>query len=390
MKSKFLTIGGLNALSVTIIANFGFADVSSDRLDTYKANKLIPNEVQITTINSVSSESAGVAVFSPDVLSWKSYSNTASAALGKYMDWTREDFEAFFADSANEAGFEDAWNALSQFGNDHVQGAAISDEEALSILQNEFNALISQLNYQYSTFPAFPCEGISFDRLSLYNIDFSRCTGITGKQLASTAALAMCQFKPVDFSGIDLTNNYFYGLDLSNCTGITADQLSSMYSFADSTLPSVNLSTANFSGKDLSGVDFSQCTGLTGVQLAKASTFSNSKLPAVDFTGADLSGKDLTEVDLSKCTNLTAEQFLSASVLTNTKLPSIDFSGANLAGKNLMRVDFTQCTGLTGTQLAAASNITYIYLTQAQYDAMKADLPSRKLIYVDGVMTRIP
>lgn len=64
MKSKYLTIGGLSALSVTIIANFGFADVSSDRLDTYKANKLIPNEVQIATLNSVSSESAGVAVFS--------------------------------------------------------------------------------------------------------------------------------------------------------------------------------------------------------------------------------------------------------------------------------------------------------------------------------------
>lgn len=124
------------------------------------------------------------------------------------MDWTREDFEAFFADSANEAGFEEVWNALSQFGNDHIQGAGISDEDAMNILQSEFNSLVSQLNYQYSTFPAFPCEGISFDKLSLYNIDFSRCTGITGEQLASTAALAMCQFNPVDFAGIDLTNNY--------------------------------------------------------------------------------------------------------------------------------------------------------------------------------------
>lgn len=26
----------------------------------------------------------------------------------------------------------------------------------------------------------------------------------------------------------------------------------------------------------------------------------------------------------------------------------------------------------------------------AQYDSMKADLPSKKLVYVDGVMTRIP
>lgn len=87
---------GLGALSTFILPNLSFADVSSERLDTYKANKLIPNEVNIATINSVSSESAGVVVFSPDILSWKSYSNAASAALGKYMDWTREDFEAFF------------------------------------------------------------------------------------------------------------------------------------------------------------------------------------------------------------------------------------------------------------------------------------------------------
>ena len=143
MKSKYLTIGGLSALSVTFITNFGFADVSSDRLDTYKANKLIPNEVQIATINSVSSESAGVAVFSPDVLSWKSYSNASSAALGKYMDWTREDFEAFFADRANASGFEDAWNFLSQTGNDHLQGATISDEDALIVLQAQLDALVS-------------------------------------------------------------------------------------------------------------------------------------------------------------------------------------------------------------------------------------------------------
>lgn len=40
-----------------------FADVSEDRLNTYNGNKLIPQEVEIVTINSVASESAGVAVF---------------------------------------------------------------------------------------------------------------------------------------------------------------------------------------------------------------------------------------------------------------------------------------------------------------------------------------
>ena len=66
-----------------IIFNYGFAGVSSDRLDTYKSNKLIPNEVQIATINSVSTDATGVAVFSPDALSWKSYSNASSIRISQ-------------------------------------------------------------------------------------------------------------------------------------------------------------------------------------------------------------------------------------------------------------------------------------------------------------------
>ena len=390
MKSKYLTIGGLSALSVIIIANYGFADVSSDRLDTYKANKLIPNEVQIATINSVSTDATGVAVFSPDALSWKSYSNASSAALGKYMDWTREDFEAFFADPANEAGFEDAWNALSQFGNGHVQGAAISDEDAMYVLQEQFVSLFNRYNFSNTKFPAFPCEGIDFSGLAIFYIDFSDCTGITGEQLASTAHFGYCLFKPVDFSGVDLSNSYFRALDLSSCTGITADQLSGMSGFLECKLPAIDLSSADFSGKELYAVDFSQCTNLTASQILSARGFILSQLPDIDFTGADLSGKDLVGVDFSKCTNLTAAQLLSASSFEQAKLPSVDFSGADLSGKDLYGVDFTQCTGLTGTQLAAASNINGIRLTQAQYDAMKADLPSKKFIYVDGKRTTIP
>ena len=153
MKTKFITISGLITLSFIISSNFGFADVSSDRLDTYKANKLIPNEVQIATINSVSTDATGVAVFSPDALSWKSYSNAASAALGKYMDWTREDFEAFFAYPANEVEFEEAWNFLSQAGNDHLQGATISDEDAMSVLQEQFDTWIGMISKPAYAFP---------------------------------------------------------------------------------------------------------------------------------------------------------------------------------------------------------------------------------------------
>ena len=62
-------------------AGLAVADVSSDRIDTYKSNKLLPSEVQIATINSVSSESTGVVVFSMDTLSWKSYNNVSDAFI---------------------------------------------------------------------------------------------------------------------------------------------------------------------------------------------------------------------------------------------------------------------------------------------------------------------
>ena len=347
MKSKFLTIGGLNALSVTIIANFGFADVSSDRLDTYKANKLIPNEVQIATINSVSTDATGVAVFSPDVLSWKSYSNAASAALGKYMDWTREDFEAFFKDSANEAEFEDAWKFLSQTGNDHLQGATISDEEALSILQGQFDSLFSRYNFSNTKFPTFPCEGIDFSGLSIYYVDFSDCTGITGEHLAATSMLTGCKFNPVDFTGVDLSKCYFYDIDLSEASGLTAAQLSSMDNFTECKLPSIDLSAADFTGKALWGVDFSKCTGLSWEQLSMAND------------------------------------------ITNISLPKMDLSNADMSGKNISGIDFTNCSGLTGNQLAKASDLRNISLTSAQYANMKASLPKGTYIYVDGIRTEI-
>ena len=274
----------------------------------------------------------GVAVFSPDALSWKSYSNAASAALGKYMDWTREDFETFFADSANEAEFEDAWKFLSQTGNDHLQGAAISDEEALSILQGQFDSLFSRYNFSNTKFPAFPCEGIEFSGLSIYYVDFSDCTGITGEHLAATSMLTGCKFNPVDFTGVDLSKCYFYDIDLSEASGLTAAQLSSMDNFTECKLPSIDLSAADFTGKALWGVDFSKCTGLTWGQLA------------------------------------------SASDMTYTTLPVMNLSGVDTTGKDLSGVDFSNCTGLTTAHLSNASNIDRIIISSSQYETMKADL----------------
>ena len=246
MKRKYLSIGGLSALSVTIIANFGFADVSSDRLDTYKANKLIPNDVQIASINSVSTESTGVAVFSPDALAWKSYSNASSAALAKYMDWTREDFEAFFADRANASGFEDAWNFLSQTGNDHLQGAAISNTDAIQLLQSELDALLdgSPGRFYGFTMPVFPCEGLDFSGKDLYGIDLSKCKDMTAEQLFSSSSFEWSILPDIDFSDTIIPGHHvlFY-VDFTKCTGLfTWEQLSS----AQNSLEGIKLTSTQY------------------------------------------------------------------------------------------------------------------------------------------------
>ena len=387
MKSKYLTIGGLSALSVTFITNFGFADVSSDRLDTYKANKLIPNEVQIATINSVSSESAGVAVFSPDVLSWKSYSNASSAALGKYMDWTREDFEAFFADRANASGFEDAWNFLSQTGNDHLQGATISDEDALIVLQAQLDALVSSAAIQGKV---FPCEGLDFTGKNLDSMDLSKLSGFTGEQLLSTESFIFATLPNMDLSEVDFSGKNLLGVHLYNCTGLTWEQLKSAVSFERAKLPNMDLSNIDMSGMSLYGIDLSRCTGLTGAQLVSAANFDSTTLPSVDFTGCDLTGKYLFGVDFSKCNGLTGSQIVQAqNDLSYVVFPSVDFSGVSLKNKTLSSADLTKCTGLTGEQLSEAASLDYIKLTSSQYEAFKSDLPNGLNLYVDGKYTKV-
>lgn len=277
----------------------------------------------------MSSQSTSIAVFTPAALSWKSHDNLQDLLFGKFMDWTREDFEAFFADSANEAEFEDAWKFLSQTGNDHLQGAAISDEDAMAVLQAQFNALVE--NYEISG-KAFPCEGLDMSNMNICTMDFSKCTGLTWEQVISA-------------------NDY---------TWIT--------------LPAMDFSGVNISGYDLTGINFANCTGLSWEQLSSASDITYAVLPALNLSGINLTGKDMEGIDFSKCTGLTWGQLASASDMTYTTLPVMNLSGVDTTGKDLSGVDFSKCTGLTIAHLSNASSINRIIISSSQYETMKADL----------------
>ena len=376
-------------LALISVSNAAFADASSERLDAYKGNKLLPPEINIATINSASSEHSDVAVFTPSVLSWESYSNMQDAVFSKFMDWTKEDFEEFFKGYTYNTyeKYVDAWNFLSQTGNDHLQGAVISDEDAIAVLQAQLEKLLNEDSIDYTP---FPCEGLDFSGLSLVYAQLDNFTGMTAEQLFSAAHLQYASLPAIDFTGVDFGGKFLTGVDLSKCTGLTASQLLSASDIRSTLLPAIDFTGADLSGKDLESIDFSRCTGLTGKQLAAAPYIQHTKLPAIDFTGADLSGKSLTGVDFSKCTGLSASQVLASASLFHAKLPAIDFSGVDLSGKDLTGVDLSKCTGLTGTQLSNATDIRNIRLTSEQYESMKTDLPSGKLIYVNGKRTRIP
>lgn len=412
------------------VSNAAFADASSERLAAYKDNKLLPPEINIATINSASSEHSDVAVFTPSVLSWKSYSNMQDAVFGKFMDWTKEDFEEFFKGYTKDTyeKYVDAWNFLSQTGNDHLQGAVISDEDAIAVLQAQLEKLLKEdsidntpfpcegLDFsgldllscqlenftgmtaeqlfsaaciRFATLPAIDFTGVDFGGKDLYRVDMSRCTGITAEQLLAAKDISYTTLPSVDFAGANLSGLDLNRVDLSKCTNLTASQLLSASDIRGTSLPAIDFTGADLSGKNLSGIDFSLCTGLTGKQLAAASFIQDTKLPAIDFTGADLSGKSLSSVDFSMCTGLSASQVLAATNLQYMKLPAIDFSGVDLTGKRITGVDFTKCTGLTGTQLSNATNINFIRLTSEQYESMKTDLPSGKTIYVNDNLTEI-
>lgn len=356
-------IGEMATLTLLFFSNAAFADDSDDRLNAYKGNLLLPANIQVATITSTVESSGDVIVFTPSLLNWNVLSKSQANLVNQFKDWTKEDFENFFNSSeyqtclnvpprfaimADEAGFTDVWNYLSQLANGHMQSENISQEEALASMQERFMELFVAAstydmgNGQKVVLPAFPCEGL-------------------------------------DFSGLELSR-----LDLSNCVGLTSSQLMNSVSFANSILPKVDFSGVDLSNYDLGGVDFSNCTGLTADQLVNSITFTNSKLPAIDFTGISLADRELDGIDFSKCTGLTWDQFDSAYSLSCVILPEINLAGADFTKKWLAGVDFSRCTGLTGAQLKSAANISNIYLSSAQFEAVKDYIPNQTYVYVDG------
>ena len=327
---KSLIGGGAKLLLPLLLINSAFADSTSDaRIQAYKANKLIPQNIVLPT-STGAADSDEVVLFNKGALSWSSttaLSASYAPLLEKYGDMTIDELRAAMGPAGTfdydmwewtEEGWlsdvtpeqQEIREYLSLVANNKLQSDKLTSSEALSYLQEQFDLFANESN-EWATLGAFPCEGL-------------------------------------DFSGRDL----MYTI-LRDCTGITASQILSAGVISYSELPSITFTgDESFAGVDLGYTNLSLCSGITGAQLMSADFIGGAILPAVVFKGNE-----------------------------------------SFAGKYLSSTDFRNCTGITAEQIGTASEIDYINITSTQYNEWKQTLQSKfsgVTIYVDNEEVTIP
>lgn len=330
MKSKLHIYQSGAVIAFALLSNSALADDTSDRIENYKANGLVPQELSVPTADVKIADD--VVVFKEDNLAWTSGNYTQvkyGDLITKYGEYSLQDFkDAFGEDYAFDFydEFDEMRAYLSAVGNGELS-SDISANDAIAYLQGQLNELLDK----GGTFGAFPFKGLDISNKNLNFCNLIECTGITAEQIASTAYTYATTFPAIDFTDVDLSRTSLYCAELS------------------------------------------KCTGLTGTQIATAGTVEGATLPSVDFTGVNLSDVNLANVDLSKCTGISGAQIATATI-ASAILPAVDFSGVSLSSTMLTNVDLRNCTGLNGQQISSSIDWSDIHITQAQYDSWKSDL----------------
>lgn len=85
--------GGVVIALSPLFINSVMADATSARLDAYKANRLIPQEIKLPTPETTESDSQEVVVFTSNALSWSAES-AWTVKYADYMGLSKEDWES--------------------------------------------------------------------------------------------------------------------------------------------------------------------------------------------------------------------------------------------------------------------------------------------------------
>ena len=396
--------GGVITLALTsLFVNAAFADSSRDRLATYKANRLIPDNI----ILKVGNDNDAQATF---ILSQRTWATPENAKLVNLSDafagWSLEDFQNF--DWPDKEKNEAYFNYLTKVETGEIipECSELTGELAMELKMACFNS--SLLRMVFGDEPAFEFSGnevISKYAHSLSDINLKNCSGLVLSQLYDVV-ISSCILPTIQVNGDEKFRLLsFRSTDLTALKGLTVAQL---LQFG---LTSID-SKSGFANAQLDGTeDWSRCrlfgdisgwTGVTKEQCIEAlSKGRGSGLiwPTITFDGTeDFSNLSLASIDFpeSNLKGVTAEQITSTKKsLYGAVLPTLDFTGAKGFTQDITSVDFTRCSGLTVEQIVTSKDWSRIRLTSSQYESMKSGLAASlsagqsKEVYVDGKSTTI-
>lgn len=406
---KYIGVGIVTSALLCGISSV-FADASSDRLATYKANRLIPLNVNL----EVGGEAENDVTFTPDSHSWSSGSvariYTLNALKNKFSEMTCEEMQNFSWTEGGEPS-DDAQDmakflAAIQTGEITSDLPELTPEMALELKMKGFREIYDQTGTPGIPFSFDGTE--DFSGIGIRNKDFSMLSGVTGAQIAQLRVIQNCYgLENVKWSG----NEDISGVKISqmNIGSWLPPSVAATGDYYSCTIEVAFTGEEDFSKASFEWCRLSNSTGLTGDQFSQVSNWRGSTLPEITFMGTEDFSKitRLAGADLSRCTGITASQLLSEGLdFIYASLPAIAFTGQeDFSGKRVHNVDFSKCTGITAEQILQTQT-SYpaehpeaswegVKLNKSQYEVMKdklaAALPSDTTyyIYVDGVRTQI-
>lgn len=408
MKRKFIKYtreGVLVPLSLLFV-NAAFADATSERLEAYKSNRLIPENITFTTPATGGANDTTV-VFTKSSLSWNygnataAYHKELSDKFGSLSKEELENWEWLGLDNENFIDLTDcAPNMIYQRKGSYennlprnpdiaefldylwkiqtgeITDANITADEAKALKMAGFQQIANNVINTNVKFQFDGSEDFSKVNLGFTNI-LNSCSGITGDQFASISSINASTISGISFSGSeDLSNVAITGVcNVDNCPGLSIRQLSETKNGGGSLVLSNSMVTGkeDLSGLDLSRINMEKCSNLTVSQVMSASKFPRY-LPALTFSGnEDFTSKDGMSANFGSCSGITSEQIMSMATPPSV-FPKTTFSGSeDISSWSLGNHDISNVTGITAAQIASSQGTASgLRVSPTQYEELKA------------------
>lgn len=358
--------GGVVIALSPLFINSVMADATSARLDAYKANRLIPQEIKLPTPETTESDSQEVVVFTSNALSWSAES-AWTVKYADYMGLSKEDWESvgnFFADGS---GHDNEWfaRALEYLGK--IQAGELTNPnltaEDVASLNEGKGVIIGGRNSSglRDTTLRAPFPKMTIDEL-LYASELTFEGGVPDWDWSKVEFYGVTIADTVNMSQLNtIINDAGYICDLT-VNGINMD-----------TEPNIPTSGSTSYVGGVSGLIFSEATA-KDFQLAVLKSGGYCKY------GADFSNDDLSDVQMAGTVAKANESLLIKAPKDDgyVKIENIVIKNAdttlNSNYKTCAKIDTVDCTqvsSLNKNNIPAALN--YI-ATEAQFAKLSSDI----------------